>query len=236
MKTESLSAKAFALGLMLLAAASVHAQSEVVYTTFPGPEQGGWCIGFGDRWAGVAVRTPEGEPLAIEQIELRLSDESTDGPGTPFSVNLYLDDGGVPGDFVSLLGNGTGVGGGPGASFEIYTVAPTAPVPVEPDTVYWLLTETDITELVSCAFGWSYNGSEPSGAFSYVAERNRFGTVENDRTGTYMQLQITAGPLADDSTPDDGLDAVAVPLWSLGAMLLLMSLLVLIGLLALRPT
>ena len=217
---------------LLLICGYAHAQSELVYTTFPGPGQGGWCIGQGDTWAGVAVQTPAGAPLGIEQVELRLSDETTDGPGSPFSLNLYLDDDGTPGDFVSTIGNGTGEGGGPGSSFEIYTITPEVPVPVDAETVYWILAETDVTGF-SCAFGWSYNGTEPSGTFEYVGERNRFGASETDRTGTYMQLQITAGPLAGDA-PDERPSAIAVPFLSLWGLLFLTSLMAIGGILVLR--
>lgn len=170
-----------------------------VYTTFPGPEQGGWCIGRQGNAAGVAMRTPTGADWIVNEARLRLGDSSLE-TGTEFTLSVYEDDDGLPGALVGLVGTGAGTWDG-GETFDIYTLTPSDTLALSADTVYWFLAESDAQEDTSCSFGWSYNGQAPSGVFEYVAEANRFSGNWNDRTGTHQQLEVFATPAGEPAPP-----------------------------------
>ena len=196
-----------------------------VYSTFPGPEQGGWCIGRQGNAAGVALRTPAGDDWVITEARLRLGDSSLEA-GTEFTLRVYEDDAGLPGDPVGLVGTGFGTWDG-GETFDIYTLTPPDTLTLSADSVYWFLAESDAQEDTTCSFGWSYNGEEPSGDFQYVAEANRFSGNWTDRTGTYQQFEVFAVPFGEPIPPAPA--PLAVPTFSTYALIMLAIMMLLIA-------
>lgn len=158
----------------------------ITYTTLPGPDGGGWCFGNGNL-AAVGVRIPAGSDYTLNQIQVKLHD--TSGGGTPFTISVYDNNSGLPGSAVATIGSGTGT-----TTFGLYTLTPSSPITLLAGTTYWITASSSSTN--SCAFGWSYIGTDPTGSFfTYVGEEQYYsGGAWNNRDGSYQQLEINATP------------------------------------------
>lgn len=173
---------------------SANALAAVAYTTLPGPQNGGPCFGAANK-SSTGIHTPAGSSYQLDSIQVRLHDTAT-ATSTPFSFDVYDDNGGVPGTLVSTIGTGTGTAiGGGSSTYDLYTVTPGSPIALNANTTYWIVASS--SSVNSCAFGWSSNGTNPTGGiFTYVGEEQFTGSDWNNRDGAYQQLEINVSVAA----------------------------------------
>jgi hypothetical protein len=184
---------------------AVHAQT-VLYTTLPGPEDGGPCFGNAN-FAAVQLATPAGAPYQIGSAEVRM--HHANDASAAFTLTVHADNAGEPGAAIAPLGTMAGHGL---STYDLYTLTPASPVNLMASTSYWVVATSSSTD--GCAFGWSRPGSTPSGVLTYVNERQFFSGGWNERLGQHFVLElrgVSAAPAA----------AVPVPTLSGWALLLL---------------
>ena len=168
---------------------STNALADIVYTTMPGPQSGGSCFGAGNI-VGVGIHTPVGSSYQLDSIQVRLHDTAT-AANTPFSFDVYNDNGGLPGALVASVGAGNGTSDGVNSTFDLYTITPVSPIALNTDTTYWIVASSSSAD--GCAFGWSHPGVDPAGGvFTYVGEEQYFNGSWNNRDGYYNELEINA--------------------------------------------
>ncbi|MEZ5642455.1 MAG: IPTL-CTERM sorting domain-containing protein [Burkholderiaceae bacterium] len=204
--------------LALLLGSSAFAQT-TLYTTLPANPSGGPCFGNGNL-AAVEIATPAGSTYQIGSAQVAMH-HAGDGTAS-FTVTVYSDNAGTPGTAVATIGTAAGHGVG---TQDVYSLTPATPISLSPSTNYWIVASSTSTD--SCAFGWTYPASAPSGVFSYVAEAQYFSGSWQNRTGQHFALELL-GPGAAAAAV-----AVAVPTLSEWALLLLAALL---GMMAIRQT
>jgi hypothetical protein len=167
---------------------SANVLAGVVYTTFPGPAGGGWCLGAG-TWTATGVHTPAGSGYTLDSINARIQDAS--GNGDPFAFDLYNDNGGAPGSLIASIGNGFGHGSG---TSDIFTVTPNSPISLSANTTYWIVLST--SSGAGCTLAWADTGSNPAGSiFTYVGE-GQYSGGWNRHNNSFQQLEINATGLA----------------------------------------
>lgn len=191
--------------LFLALLAPLSNAQDVLYSTFPGPEVGGPC--FGDtQLAATGVQVPSGPDFVLGDIEVRLHDVSN-SPNTPFSIDLYDNDGGNPGVAIAALGGGEGTWDG-SQTFDTYTVTPPSTTVLNSGQTYWVVLSS--SGPTSCEFGWSDSGTDPAGStLSYVGERQGSSGSWNNQDGEFQQLVLTAaGSLTSQAVPVLGWPAV----------------------------
>lgn len=179
--------KVIFFGLLVLSSMGVvHAQ--ILYSTLPADPDGGPCFGGGNL-AAVEMATPTGAPYQINGATVRM--HHADDAAASFTVAVYTNNAGVPGTLVGTVGTAAGNGLG---TMDLYNLTPASPIALSASTNYWVVASS--TSADTCAFGWTFNASTPSGIFTYVAETQFYGGSWSDQTGDYFALQLDGALVA----------------------------------------
>jgi hypothetical protein len=197
-KSSLFTFRRLALPLFVATLSSASWAQSVLYTTFPGAEEGGPC--FGDtRQAATGVEVPAGQDFLLGEVVVRLHDVSGSA-NTPFSVDLYDDDAGSPGTAIASLGSGTGTWNG-SETFDTYSLTPPGSVVLAQGETYWVVLSSSGPS--TCEFGWSDDGTDPAGSLlSYVGERTGSIGSWSNNDGSLQQLELrAAGSLSSAPVP-----------------------------------
>ena len=201
--------KVIFFGLLVLSSMGVvHAQ--ILYSTLPADPDGGPCFGGGNL-AAVEMATPTGAPYQINGATVRM--HHADDAAASFTVAVYTNNAGVPGTLVGTVGTAAGNGLG---TMDLYNLTPASPIALSASSNYWVVASS--TSADTCAFGWTFNASTPSGIFTYVAETQFFGGSWDDRTGEHFALELNGQVVAPAGS------IAPVPTLSEWALVLMLSL------------
>jgi predicted transcriptional regulator len=195
--------------------APVGAFADVVYTTLPGVFSSG-AAGLGNfHYAGIAFRTPPGQPYAIDSVRLNLWN-NTNVPDPQFVVELYDDNAGVPGSLVATIGTGT-----MDPTHDVLEVAtPAAPVALTPDTVYWIMAYSPGNAVASVS--WFGGGVSPAGStFPHVRGPVRWvpSTSFFDDITAVGNLHVEINASLTAATPTYSVEGTVTGLTALGLVL-----------------
>ena len=197
---------------------TANAFAGVVFTSYPSDDSSYYCAAGGNQTA-VGVLTPSGTRYQIDSIAVRLYGNQ---PSVPYSVDLYSNNGGVPGFKITTIGSGITNGN----SVDDYVITPSSPVPLLANSTYWILLSG--TYLGSCDLGWEINGTNPTGGiFDFVGQEININQTGWAGSGSYQTLEIDASVFTASQS-------VSIPTLNEWGMILLSSLLALGAVFALR--
>lgn len=180
----------FAAALLLLSTTGLAFGQTALLTTVSDFTDGGPCIGnsgLGPANPAVVVATPAGGSIQVGSFKARIHSVEAD---TPISFQLHISNSGIPGDFVGTLGSITTLGSD---TYELYTMTLASPIPLAPETEYMIVASSEIQN--SCAAGWSYADTAPTGVISYIGTRHLYeGSWIDREDNVQLELQGVAAP------------------------------------------
>jgi len=166
----------------------------------------------------VGVQVPGGSSYTLNSVTVRLHDVS-DANGTPFSLSVYDDGGGEPGNSIGLIGSGAGTWDG-AQTYDAYTIDALSPIQLQAGASYWIVATSPGDD--TCPFGWIDPAADPVGSvFNHVGERDSSdagSSWASEDDGDFLQLEIDASPSDVAPVPSIDLWAVILLIMSIAAM------------------
>ena len=207
-ETRKLSAAVLFFLLPLLSAGT---RGEVVFSnSAPEPEYqvGGSCFAGEDRVA-VGFSVPSDFHYWLERVKVYLN-VNEDGDDIPFSLYLYEDSEGLPGQKLSFVGGSTGEYIGED-TFVYFSLEPTTKIMLRQNTAYWIGVENSSIVQPPCAYGWNWGDTPHTGVFQSIGEARQDAGGSWYSIGGNHVLQIEAS-----TSPPHGRPSGIGPAYTVG--------------------
>lgn len=189
------------------------AQAAVVFTNWGTGEQGGWYLDD-DEWAAVGFTVPAGQDYQLNSVTIWLESPSA---AETVSVELYSDNGGVPGTSLMVLGNEVVSGAITGHTYF-------ASATLTGGTSYHVVAKGFPIFTSSLRWRGFTGNAAPGGVFAFVASTTTFnGGGAWIPAATNFGIEIDADvegaePADADAEPVPGCDVrITIPATAVGA-------------------